>query len=263
MSDPPPPPPPGGFEPWGWATPDPVVPDEPPGRGRGPLVAIGVAVAVAALALVVLLITRDDEDTTATDASASTTAELDRPSGADTSPDGSATDGSPAPAGADEGSGDPDGISGTDEGDGQVFPGGSPPPVSLDPNAVVGTRANPNPIGTPAEVAGWRITVAEAGGGAGAVTATVRLEWRGREGQATGDPADLVLRINDANGEDQVLGGPACSGDPTAELADTEPLAEGESVDVELCWTVAGARSVMALVAESVLAAETAYLSVA
>jgi hypothetical protein len=178
-----------------------------------------------------------------------------------------ATDDSVAPDGAveaDAGAGGEGPESPNDPNAPPVDPNEGPnaPPV-LDPSAPVGTRENPTAIGAAAEMGGWRITVASAGGGDGSVTARVRLVWSGREDVQRGDPGELVLRISDAGGTDQVLGGAACPEGAAGALSGLDDLSAGGSVEVDLCWTVpAGSRSAMALVAESAQLAETVFLAV-
>jgi hypothetical protein len=137
-------------------------------------------------------------------------------------------------------------------------------PFALDPAAPEGSRAHPFPIGTSAVVAGWRITVQSVGGEGGALTANLLLFWDGRPDIGLGEPAKLLLRIEDGAGTLHRLGGSACPGDPAGDLAKVAPLDIGRSATVALCWTVTGVdRATAALVAADSAVDDTVFLAVA
>jgi hypothetical protein len=124
-------------------------------------------------------------------------------------------------------------------------------PFVRDPNGPAGSRAHPFAVGESGVIAGWRITVQSAGGQGPTLTANVFLQWDGREGAGLGEPAQLVLSVEDATGTMHRLGGSACPGDPAGDLAKVPRLDIGRTATVALCWTVGAADHASAAVVAS------------
>jgi hypothetical protein len=128
----------------------------------------------------------------------------------------------------------------------------------------LGGAGNPIHVGAGGTIGGWTITVLSPSDSDGAVQASVRIQWNGTSTQSIGAVSELSLLVDDPDGVEHELGGPACPGDPASALAAVPGLDAGTSDTLALCWSVSAADragSLLAVRASSV--AEPLYLALA
>jgi len=128
----------------------------------------------------------------------------------------------------------------------------------------LGGAGNPIHVGDGGTIGGWTITVLSPSDADGAVQASVRLQWNGTSTQSIGAVSELSLVVDDPDGVEHDLGGPACPGDPASALAAVPGLDVGTSDTLALCWSVSAVdRSASLLAVRSSQVAEPLYLALA